>query len=98
MSKDKMKQGIILTSNKTLKKYEGKLVNDCLQDIRNDLQESLNKLLSDNHVFENDFPIIFNNDLGEWEIDSDGNVRVKPKKSMQTLNCKVIISKNNEFN
>ncbi len=90
---NKIQAAIIAESQHVLKNYEGKTVTDSLKNIKNDLQDSINSFLSDNEVFQNHFPIKFENGLGKWEINSDGTTNVQPKKGTQHIFCDFVVSK-----
>ena len=92
------KEGFIIESQNTLKKYKGKIVNEVLNDIRSDLNDVLNKYLSDNVVMSDDFPIKFENSLGKWEIDKDGNTTVQPHKGLQFIECNITILPTGQLN
>ena len=66
----------------TLEKYVGQNVNDVLRKIRSDLQDVMdNLILSEPGVYLEDFPIEFENELGKWRFEKDGNCFVYPKMS-----------------
>ena len=98
-TKTKMsKEEFIIESQNTLKKYEGKIVNEVLKDIRSDLDDVLNNYLSDNVVMTEDFPIKFENGLGKWEIHKDGRTYVQPKTGRQFIEGNITISPNGSQN
>jgi len=88
---NKIQAGIIAESQHVLKNYEGQTVGHALKSIKEDLQYSLNKFLKDNEVYQNHFPVKFENGLGKWEINSDGTTNVQPKKGMQHIVCDFIV-------
>ena len=90
-------EGFIIDSQNALKKYEGKIVNEVLKDIRSDLNDVLNNYLSDNVVMAEDFPIKFENGLGKWEIHKDGKTYVQPKTG-KFIECNIIVSPTGEIN
>ena len=93
------KEGFIIELQNTLKKYEGKIVNEVvLKDIRSDLDDVLNNYLSDNVVMTEDFPIKFENGLGKWEIHKDGRTYVQPPTGRQFIECNITISPNGSQN
>ncbi len=92
------KEGFIIESQNTLKKYEGKIVNEVLKDIRSDLNDVLNNYLSDNVVMVEDFPIKFENGLGKWEIHKDGRTYVQPKTGGKFIECNITVSSTGEIN
>ena len=99
LNKTKMsKEGFIIESQNALKKYEGKIVNEVLKDIKSDLDDVLNNYLSDNVVMTEDFPIKFENGLGEWEIHKDGKTYVQPKTGGKFIECNIIVSPTGEIN
>ena len=105
LNKTKMnKEGFIIELQNTLKKYEGKIVNEVikpkqrLKDIKSDLDDVLNNYLSDNVVMTEDFPIKFENGLGEWEIHKDGKTYVQPKTGGKFIECNIIVSPTGEIN
>jgi hypothetical protein len=91
------KEGFIIESQNTLKKYEGKIVNEVLKDIRSELNDVLNNYLLDNIVTEHDFPVKFENSLGKWEIHKDGRTYVQPKAGRQFIECNITISPTGEI-
>ena len=94
MSNEKIK---ILTQ-KTLEKYEGeKNVSDVIKKMKEDLDSVINTYLTQNHVIEEDFPIEFENELGKWKINADGNTYVQPKKGTQYIECNITIKRTGEI-
>ena len=92
------KEEFIIELQNTLKKYEGKIVNEVLKDIRSDLDDVLNNYISDNVVMTEDFPIKFENGLGKWEIHKDGRTYVQPPTGRQFIECNITISPTGEIN
>ena len=92
------KEEFIIELQNTLKKYEGKIVNEVRKDIRSDLDDVLNNYLSDNVVMTEDFPIKFENGLGKWEIHKDGRTYVQRKTGRQFIECNITISPTGEIN
>ena len=92
------KEGFIIETQNTLKKYEGKIVNEVIKDIRSDLNDVLNNYLSGNIVMGDDFPIKIENSLGKWEIHKDGTTYVQPKTGVQFIECNITISPTSELN
>ena len=72
-------------------KYEGQQIKDVLDKLRDELNDVLNHYLTDNYVVKDDFPIMFENEIGKWEIHSDGNAYVWPKKSAAYIECNITI-------
>ena len=94
MNKDQIR----ILAKKTLEKYEGeKNVSDVINKMKEDLNDALNTYLVQNHVIEEDFPIEFENELGEWQINADGNTYVKPKKGTQYIECNITIKRTGEI-
>ena len=73
------KEEFIVKAQSILKKYEGKIVNEVLEDIKSDLNDVLLKYLSDNTVMKSDFPIEFEDSIGKWELSEDGTTYVQLK-------------------
>ena len=85
-------EGIKILAQKTLEKYEGeKNVADVINKMKDDLNDVLNIYLAKNHVIKEDFPIEFENELGRWQINADGNTYVQPKKGTQYIECDITI-------
>ena len=94
MSNEKIK----ILAQKTLEKYEGeKNVSNIIKKMKEDLDSVLNTYLTQNHVIEEDFPIEFENELGKWEINADGNIYVQPKKGTQYIESVIIIKRTGEI-
>jgi uncharacterized protein Usg len=94
MSKERIK----ILAKKTLEKYEGKKnVSDVINKIKEDLNDVLNTYLTQNYVIEEDFPIEFENELGKWKINADGNAYVQPKKGPQYIECNITIKQTGEI-
>jgi uncharacterized protein Usg len=92
------KEGIKILAKKTLEKYEGeKNVSDVINKMKEDLNDVLNTYLVQNYVIEEDFPIEFENELGKWKINADGNTYVQPKKGTQYIECNITIKKTGEI-
>jgi hypothetical protein len=92
------KEGIKILAQKTLEKYEGeKNVSDVINKMKEDLNDALNTYLDQNHVIEEHFPIEFENELGKWKINADGNTYVQPKKGTQYIECNITIKKTGEI-
>ena len=94
MSNEKIK----ILAQKTLEKYEGeKNVSNIIKKMKEDLDSVLNTYLTQNHVIEEDFPIEFENELGKWKINADGNTYVQPKKETQYIECNITIKRTGEI-
>jgi hypothetical protein len=77
-------------TKKTIKKYEGgELTKEALNKIGVELEDALNGFLSDHDVYPSDFPIEFENELGSWRIESDGNTTVVPKLSASEISVTI---------
>jgi hypothetical protein len=81
----------------TVNKYEDLHVGEVLRKIKSELNEALSQYLTDNYVIKEDFPIVFENEYGKWEIHSDGNAYVQPKKGTQIIECNITIKKTGEI-
>jgi hypothetical protein len=60
------------------------------------LQEDIDKTLSDYfraEVFNQEFPVSFTNDAGDWVIHKDGQVLFKPKSSIQHITVTIDVKK-----
>jgi len=91
------KEGFIIESQRVLKKYEGKIVNESLDAIRSDLNDALNEYLSNNVVMDTDFPVTYENEFGKWEMRSDGTTIYQPKSGTQYIECNITISKTGDI-
>ena len=92
------KEEIKILAQKTLEKYEGeKNVSDVIKKMKEDLDSALNTYLTQDHVIEEDFPIEFENELGKWKINADGNTYVQPKKGTQYIECNITIKRTGEI-
>jgi hypothetical protein len=75
---------------KTLTKFEGENVKKVLNLIREELQSTIDKLISSEEgIYDKDFPIEFENDMGKWRIESNGNTFVQPKSEIVALNITI---------
>jgi hypothetical protein len=93
MSKENIQNEITLS----LKKYEGMIVKDVLPQIRKDLQDVMNNFVSsEEDIYKQDFPIEFENDLGEWKIMENGDCFVSPKMGVEWVEITINIQKTNE--
>lgn len=89
---------IKIVAQKTLEKYEGlNNIRDVMHKIKEDLNVALNAYFAQNYVTKEDFPIEFENKLGKWKIDSDGNVYVQPKTITQYIECDITIKPSGEI-
>ena len=93
MSNKKMNQ--ILSD--TISKYRDLPVGETLSKLRSEINDVLNQYLTDNYVIKEDFPIVFENEYGKWEIHSDGNAYVQPKKGRQFIECNITIKKTGQI-
>ena len=92
------KENIKILATKTLEKYEGQSnISDIINDIRNDLNGVINTYLSEHAVYKEDFPIVFENELGKWQINADGTTYVQPKKATQYIECNFTIKRTGEI-
>lgn len=95
MRHQRVKEGLILESKKVLFKYKDSIINDdLLKIIKFELNSALNNYLIDNLVYKHDFPIEFENELGWWKINSNGETFFQPKKTLSRIECNIIINKN----
>jgi hypothetical protein len=91
MSKE-TKNRFILESTNVLKVFENKeLTEETLKQISLDLDKHLKSFLTDNELFASDFPIKFENELGSWEMFSDGRVNFQPKTSVEYIELNITI-------
>jgi hypothetical protein len=94
MRHQKVKEGLILESNKVLSKYKGSTINeDLLKRIRSELNDALNGYISNALVYNHDFPIEFENELGLWKINSNGDTFFQPKRVLSRIECNITINK-----
>lgn len=94
MRYQRVKEGLILESKKVLFKYKDSIINDdLLKIIKFELNSALNNYLIDNLVYKHDFPIEFENELGWWKINSNGETFFQPKKTLSHIECNIIINK-----
>lgn len=92
------KDGIRILAENTLKKYEGEEnIHEVISKLREELNDTLNLFLAQNYVVESDFPIEFENELGQWKIHSDGNTFVRPKKGTERIVCNITIKPTGEI-
>jgi len=87
MNKDK----IVNELQNTLSKFEGEEVRRVIGQIRSELNDVLNNYISENKVYDTDFPIEFENGLGKWEINSDGEAYVWLKMGVQHITVDLTI-------
>lgn len=91
-------EGIKIVAQKTLEKYEGlNNTSDVIHKIKEDLNVALNTYLAQNHVIREDFPIEFENELGKWKINSDGETYLQTKTTPQYIECNMTIKPNGEI-
>lgn len=87
------KENLTKIVSDTLNKYDGLRVDEeVLSKIRTELNDVLNQYIIDNYVIKEDFPITFQNEYAKWEIHSDGNTYVQPKKTTH-IECNITIEK-----
>lgn len=89
------KEGIKIFAQNALEKYEGEInVPEIINQIKENLNNALNSYLEQNNVLQDNFPIEFENELGKWKINADGNIYVQPKKGIQHIEYNITINKN----
>lgn len=91
------KEGFIIEAKKTLDKYVGlDNTQEVLGKIRSDLNDVLNNYLGENKVYQKDFPMEFENEMGKWRIKSDGETQFEPKSSTKYIEVKIEIKPTSE--
>ena len=91
------KENLTKIVSDTVNKYESLQVGEVLSKLRSELNDVLNQYITDNYVTKEDFPITFENENGKWEIHSNGNAYVQPKKATQYIECNITIKKTGEI-
>lgn len=90
------REGFIVTAKSTLQKYKDCKVDESLKQITEDLNDVLNEYISNHIIYNIDFPIEFENDLGKWKIESDGRIFLFPNKILNHIECNITILKNGD--
>lgn len=92
------KEGFIIESKKVLDNYIGSELEETLmKKIQSDLDVVLNNYLKDVPMYNTDFPISFNHDIGEFIIHENGDVNFLPKKTPQYIEVNITINKTGEL-
>lgn len=90
----KHNENLTKISLETLNKYVGeKNIKRVIQQMTSDLNKVLNKYLVENTVIEEDFPIEFENELGKFIIDENGNTLYQPKIVVQHITVDINLNK-----
>lgn len=94
------KKGIIVSGlNTALNKHSGRELNDIvIQQISKDIEHTLNKILKENYIFEKHFPVKYENEMGVFEINSDGKVFFAPRVKKEYICLEIKIDKNEKSN
>lgn len=79
----------------TLDKYQGQSVKDVLQQLKTDIEQTLQNFIREKEIYVGDFPIEFENDMGKWKINADGSTYVQPKVAAQNITINITVSKTN---
>lgn len=91
------KKGFIVEANTVLSRYVGKINEKrVLDEISKELDLVLNKYIEETPMYKDDFPIEFENQFGEWKIESDGSTQYKPRVSQERLLLNITINKTEE--
>lgn len=64
-----------------------------LKQISIDMEKVLNGYIFENKIDTAEFPYKFENNLGSWEIHSDGKVFFAPRKAVQYIEHEITIKK-----
>jgi hypothetical protein len=81
---------------RSLSKYKGENVERVLKNIRDDIQEIMDSYVGDG-MYVNDFPIEFENDLGKFRIQSNGESYFFPKTGVQHIEINMTILPSGEI-
>lgn len=92
------KKGFIVEANTLLSRYVGNINHkEVLSAISKDLELVLNKYLGENPMYEEDFPVEFENWLGKWRIESDGSTKFQPTTYKERVILNIKISESGEI-
>lgn len=77
----------------TLEKFEGMQVDKILDKLKEDINECLSQYISKHEVHNTDFPIEWENDMGKWRIDENGQTHFAPKTIVKQITITLNITK-----
>jgi hypothetical protein len=88
-------QKIIKICEEKLNQFVGdKITGRLLEKLQSEVQNILNSYIhSEEGLYEKQFPIEFENDLGSWKIESDGNLFFQPKTRQKYIEVNFIVKK-----
>jgi len=95
------KEGFIVVAKKTIDKHVGLGMDntqEVLRKIRSDLNDVLNNYLDENEVYQKDFPVEFENEMGKWKIKSDGETHFTPFFVPKWIEVNITVKSTNETN
>ena len=93
------KEGFIVEAKKTIDKYVGMdNTQEVLKKIRSDLNDVLNNYIFENEVYQKDFPVEFENEMGKWKIKSDGETYFTPFFTPKWIEVNITVKSTNETN
>jgi hypothetical protein len=93
------KEGFIVEAKKTIDKYVGMdNTQEVLKKIRSDLNDVLNNYIFENEVYQKDFPVEFENEMGKWKIKSDGETQFMSFFAPKWVEVNVTVKPTNEIN
>jgi hypothetical protein len=95
------KEGFIVVAKKTIDKHVGLGLDntqEVLRKIRSELNDVLNNYLDENEVYQKDFPLEFENEMGKWKIKSDGETHFTPLLAPKWIEVNITVKSTNETN
>jgi hypothetical protein len=95
------KEGFIVVAKKTIDKHVGLGLDntqEVLRKIRSELNDVLNNYIFENEVYQKDFPLEFENEMGKWKIKSDGETHFTPLLAPKWIEVNITVKSTNETN